>query len=848
MNRLLTTSLLTLLLLVGGAQVARAENFDAFGNSYATPEEASAADVANNASSEAANVAAGYNADGSLTPAQRAKVDQAGSQPAQNDTSPESGFGIVMVWIVSLFAWLAGVAMVALNYATYYTVVDMGSYVKGLSAVGVTWTILRDIGNIMLIFGFLAVGITTIIGVEWYGGGKKMLPMMLVAAVFLNFSLFISEAVIDTGNLFATQFYSQINGGSLPDRNTLLNQGISSTVMNRLGLQTIYGDAQNPTKAAGVFKGSNSALIGFMSIILFIVLAFVLFTLAFVLIARFVVLIFLIILAPIGFAGLAVPMLKKRADQWWDKLFEQTVTAPILFLLLYIALRVITEMSNFGSSPADWTTYAGNVSPSAILGLGSAILTFLVTMGLLLLVVIQAKNLSAAGAAGATKLAGKLSFGAVGWAGRSTIGWGSQRFAQGLRNTKLARVPVVGRAVTGLFDKGATASFDVRGTGLLGKLPGGGINAGEAQKGGFKKWEEDKIKGRETYGKSLGQSTGRFLGYQYGEDEVQRQKDAESEKAKAEKKMKETGEENKREMQELEERQGGERRGLANKQSGEVETLTKDQKEALRTYDTETEETTKTLEAQGKKEMQGLAGKHKEELDQYDEEVETARRNLVRLEDQQSKGGTVSDEEMSAARQSVKDRLTMRDLKGADQNAKREELAKTHQETVEREKKAALIKRNLKVDEQKEDQRKLEETHTRERGDLKDKHDKEESSLKKVHAETAERQRVEAKDLQDIAEEARIAPQAGYVKGLRLGINPDNKDLFSKTINFINPKRNEVASKNILKWARKSEDEREKDIFKDLLKKNRELLEKDTSKKGEGKEEKKPEKKPEEKP
>ena len=425
MNRFLTSSLLTLLLLVGGAQVVHAQFWDAYGNEFPTQEAASAADVANNAAGEAANVQAGYNPDGSLTDAQRAKINQASSQPVQKDTSQEAQFGGLMVWIVSLFAWLAGVAMVALNYATYYTVVDMGTYVKELSAVGVTWTVLRDLGNIMLIFGFLAVGITTIIGVEWYGGGKKMLPMMLVAAVFLNFSLFISEAVIDTGNLFATQFYTQINGGSLPTKDTLLNQGISSTVMNRLGLQTIYGDAQNPTKAAGVFKGSNSALIGFMSIILFIVLAFVLFTLAFVLVARFVVLIFLIILAPIGFAGLAVPMLKKRADQWWDKLFEQTVTAPILFLLLYIALRVITEMKNFGNSP-DWTTYAGNVNPSAILGLGSAILTFLVTMGLLLLVVIQAKSLSAAGAAGATKLAGRatglLSFGAISLAGRGTLG------------------------------------------------------------------------------------------------------------------------------------------------------------------------------------------------------------------------------------------------------------------------------------------------------------------------------------------------------------------------------------------------------------------------------------------
>ena len=153
-----------------------------------------------------------------------------------------------MTWIMSLFAWLLGVAALTLNYAVLYTVVTMGDYVNNLSAVGVTWRILRDLGNIIIIFGFLAIGITTILNVNWYGGKMKMLPMLLVSAVFLNFSLFITEAVIDTGNLFATQFYTQINGGVSPTREALSgvtvgtfgsgsigNEAISNAIMGQLG-------------------------------------------------------------------------------------------------------------------------------------------------------------------------------------------------------------------------------------------------------------------------------------------------------------------------------------------------------------------------------------------------------------------------------------------------------------------------------------------------------------------------------------------------------------------------------------------------------------------------------------
>src|SRR6185436_16685918 len=137
---------------------------------------------------------------------------------------------------------------------------------------------------IFLIFGFLAVGITTILNVDWYGDRKKMLPMMFVAAVFLNFSLFFAEAIIDTGNLFATTFYKQINGGVTiePPRMNLesvTKEGISNKIMNQLGLQTLYNAGKINKE---ILEKNGPWLVGFMGILLFIVTAFVMFSLAFV--------------------------------------------------------------------------------------------------------------------------------------------------------------------------------------------------------------------------------------------------------------------------------------------------------------------------------------------------------------------------------------------------------------------------------------------------------------------------------------------------------------------------------------------------------------------------------------
>ncbi|HUY05460.1 MAG TPA: hypothetical protein VMV62_01945 [Candidatus Paceibacterota bacterium] len=413
-------------------------------------------------------------------------------------------FGTVMTWIMSLFAWLVGVAAMTLDYAVYYTVVTMGSYVHKLNAVGVAWRILRDIGNIALIFGFLAVGITTILNVDWYGGGKKMLPMMLLAAVFLNFSLFFSEAIIDVGNLFATQFYTQINGGKTPTSDFLStvnpsNEGISNKIMAQLGLQTIYNPNANPAALAG----GHTWIVGFMGIILFIITAFVMFSLAFILIARFVTLIFIIILAPVGFAGLAVPMLAKRARQWWDTLFAQTITAPILLLLLYVSLAVITDaqfLSGFNAT-GSWLDYINNYN---LAGFGGMMLSFLVAIGLLLITATQAKRLSAFGASVATQTAGKLTLGATAWAGTKAIGLPSHYVAQRIRTSGIAGTRT-GRVLASTFDRGAKASFDIRGSKAAAGLEsvGLGLGAGKAAEGGYRGQRDRTIKEHEEYIKSI---------------------------------------------------------------------------------------------------------------------------------------------------------------------------------------------------------------------------------------------------------------------------------------------------------------------------------------------------------
>ncbi len=620
MYRFLATTSFALMLLAGSlsgsATVAHAQtSYDAFGNAYSTAAEASAADT--KASAAAAAASSNQNTGKS--------VATDGSK-----ASPDEPYNFVMQKIMSLFAWLVGVAAIVLDNAVYYTVIKMGDFVNHLSAIGVTWRILRDVGNIMLIFGFLAIGITTILNVDWYGGGKKMLPMLLIAAVFLNFSLFITEAVIDTGNLFATQFYTQINGGKPAgaksfDLASVGNDGIANKIMGQIGLQTLYGDVRtNPD----VLKGGNSWFVGFLGILLFIVTAFVMFSLAFILIARFVILIFLIILAPVGFAGLAVPKLAGTAKQWWDTLFEQTITAPVLLLMLYVALAVITDvnfLTGMGGSGRGWLGFVNN---SDLTGFASLILSFLVAMGLLLAVVVFAKKLSAFGAGWATQTAGGLTFGLAAAGARGTAGWGLQRASQGWRKMGLSRAPVVGRAVSGVLDRGAKASFDVRGTSALKNFPGGGVDAGAAQKGGFRDWEKGKIKEREDYAKDLQQTTGKFW-------------------------------------------------GMGNAARGEA-----GQEAAAKVAKGKAEVELKELQPKLKQEVKNLSEKHGSEMEVHKGTLGEAQKNLADLKAKQGMGATVSDAEISAAETALSSAQAAQKERADAQKKEMEELERAHEKQI----------------------------------------------------------------------------------------------------------------------------------------------------------------------
>ncbi|HEX7651534.1 MAG TPA: hypothetical protein VF439_02345 [Candidatus Paceibacterota bacterium] len=305
-----------------------------------------------------------------------------------------------IVWLFSFFVYAGGMA---LNASAYYSIVKMGAFVGSQSALQVAWATFRDIGNIAILFGFIAMGIQTILDTDSHGTRKKIV-MLVIVAVAINFSSLAARAVVDVGNITALQFYKAFNGNTIPNGTTFSDNGISQKFMEVVRLQTVLnttGTDQSPT-APGIL---DSAVIGFLAVVLFVIVAFVFFSLAFLFVARLVILTFLITISPLAFAAMVVPQFESQSKKWWEALLNNTFVAPLVMLLLLISTKLLESNA--------FQTALGNNQGAQLSAVGGAgwvnmLLTFGIATGFFVASLLIAKQLSAFGANGAINLGRKV--------------------------------------------------------------------------------------------------------------------------------------------------------------------------------------------------------------------------------------------------------------------------------------------------------------------------------------------------------------------------------------------------------------------------------------------------------
>jgi hypothetical protein len=379
--------------------------------------------------------------------ATNASNEAAGKQSCQIDNLPQC-FQDFISWIIErialaflfLAAFFAGLAGFLFNWIIYITVFQFGNLIGNNPGLLAAWGVLRDIGNILLLFGFIFMGISTILnlpGNEFTA--KRALPAFIIFAVLMNFSLFAAESIIDVSNALGTTLYKQSSNGLCTEGDFMqcaTQQGIAGSIFKVSGIAAIF-DPNAPTQISDK-NGLFAYLIVALGLTLFAaVAAFVFLAAVIMFITRAVVLAFLMATSPIGFAGMAVPPLHELASRWWSEILKQSFFAPIYILLILISIKFmegVTVALNAVSGGGNISSLAAAFSQTGASNV-SMIINFLLIIGFMMGSVIIAKQMGALGADRATGMAGAAVFGGMARITNFGVGGTARLFRYGVQQT-----------------------------------------------------------------------------------------------------------------------------------------------------------------------------------------------------------------------------------------------------------------------------------------------------------------------------------------------------------------------------------------------------------------------------
>ncbi|MDE2037602.1 MAG: hypothetical protein KGI69_00025 [Patescibacteria group bacterium] len=304
--------------------------------------------------------------------------------------------------VQTIAAWALSLAGLALNYSVRLTL-HIRDFVDATPAIFSTWRALRDISGLFIIFFLLYAAFQMILQIEnpkW----SALIKNIVMAGIVINFSFFFAGIGIDASNIVSTQLYNAIapansiaiaSSADLSPTNVtshLGDGGLADIFMSALKIPDLYNTAGQGTVSAGALNNGGSwtapikvLIIEVISIIIMLTAALSFFFAAVAFIVRFVVLIFLLAFSPIWFISFIAPQVEAYTKTWKDTYKSMLLFMPVYFLLMYLALNVLSSggplsiLQTSGSGAAATagtatatTAAAGSLVASALAAGGSA--------------------------------------------------------------------------------------------------------------------------------------------------------------------------------------------------------------------------------------------------------------------------------------------------------------------------------------------------------------------------------------------------------------------------------------------------------------------------------------------
>lgn len=261
-------------------------------------------------------------ADGSTPDASGKCAD--GSTVASGDNTNScvvEGVGWMVCPIVKFFA---GLTDAIYGVVETFLKVDVKTISSDPNSGGAyqAWVIMRNIANVVLVIAFLFIIFSQLtgMGVSNYGV-KKALPRLIVAAILINASFFICQILVDLSNILGSSLKDLLSG--LP----VFKSASGNWAQKTLAEGNFFTNAATAILAGQAAIGivaASAAAAYFVGIGIFIPIVvgclIAIFITFFILLARQMLIVVLVVIAPLAFAAMLLP----NTEQWykrWQKIF-----------------------------------------------------------------------------------------------------------------------------------------------------------------------------------------------------------------------------------------------------------------------------------------------------------------------------------------------------------------------------------------------------------------------------------------------------------------------------------------------------------------------------------------------
>ncbi len=193
------------------------------------------------------------------------------------------------------------------------------------------WIVVRNVCNIIFIVAIIAIAMGTLFRVESYQY-KHLLVQLIIAALLVNFSLVIGQAILGIADTAQNQFLpNNVEVVRSLGKNLMVQYRPDVWNMDFAG----HGYFSDTVKQLFFLAMSLGSLAVFAAIAVFLVI-------------RIVALWIFLMISPIAYVAGVLPTTAKYRSEWWSNFIKYAFFTPIMAFMLNIAAYIANMQTNNG--------------------------------------------------------------------------------------------------------------------------------------------------------------------------------------------------------------------------------------------------------------------------------------------------------------------------------------------------------------------------------------------------------------------------------------------------------------------------------------------------------------------